>query len=217
VDKTGLASAGWVEHATVAGSAAAVRAASLAAPWGVAVDAASPGGRTDENGDWIVRAVGRWWVLHTRARNEKHVASKLAQHRVLHYLPLVQVHHTYAKRKVAFSVPLFPGYVFLCGEHGDCDAARRTHRVANILYVEDQRRLRAELQHVHRAIAGSRTVELFPSLQVGQRCRITSGALAGLEGIVVRQGRHCRMYLSVSALGQSASVEVDAALLEVID
>lgn len=167
--------------------------------------------------DWLTRGSGRWWVVHTRARNEKHVAAKLAERQVPHYLPLVKVRHTYAKARVTFDVPLFPGYLFLYGEHNECDQARRTNRIARILHVVAQDRLRAELQHIFRVIAGGQEVELFPALQVGQRCRITRGALQGVEGVVVRHGGRCRMYLSVSTLGQSAMVEVDAALLEVIN
>ncbi len=168
-------------------------------------------------GEWIVPGAGHWWVLHTRARNEKRVAGMLAEQQVRHYLPLVTVHHTYAKGKATFDVPLFPGYVFLCGNHNDCDKARRTNRIASILHVEDQERLRAELRHIYRVVEGGKAVELFPALQAGQRCRITRGALQGVEGVVLRHGGRCRMYLSVSTLGQSALVEVDAALLEVID
>ena len=167
--------------------------------------------------DWMMRGSDRWWVVHTRARNEKHVAAKLAEQQVRHYLPLVKVRHTYAKARVTFDVPLFPGYLFLYGEHNDCDKARRTNRIASILHVVDQDRLRAELQRIFRVIAGGKEVELFPALQVGQPCRITRGALQGVEGVVVRHGGRCRMYLSVSTLGQSAMVEVDAALLEVIN
>jgi transcriptional antiterminator RfaH len=164
--------------------------------------------------DWIARGSGRWWVLHTHARNEKRVAHALAERRIRHYLPLVSVHHTYAKAKVTFRVPLFPGYVFLCGDHGDCDMARRTDRIARVLHVEDQAGLRAELWHIYRVVEGGKAVELFPALQAGQRCRITRGALQGVEGVVVRHAGRCRMYLNVSTLGQSAAVEVDAALLE---
>ena len=77
-------------------------------------------------GEWIRTIAGRWWVLHTRSRNEKRVSSELERERVRHYLPLVSVKHTYAKHKATFQLPLFPGYVFLCGDAGDCDKARRT-------------------------------------------------------------------------------------------
>lgn len=166
--------------------------------------------------DWIGTVPGTWWVLHTRARNEKRVAAALAEHGVQHYLPLVSVRHTYAKRKATFRVPLFPGYVFLCGDHRDCDVARLTNRVAAILVVADQAKLRWELQQVCRAIEREEAVALYPALQAGQRCRVTSGPLKGLEGVVERHGGRCRMYLSVSMLGQSAMVEVDGALLEVV-
>jgi transcriptional antiterminator RfaH len=166
---------------------------------------------------WIIDAPGRWWVLHTRARNEKRVAAALEKHRVCCYLPLVSVRRTYAKAKFTFNLPLFPGYVFLCGDHNDCDRARRTNRVANVIYVEDQGRFRAELQHVQRVVESGQAIELFPALQVGQPCRITAGALKGVEGVVIRRGGRCRMYLAVSTLGQSAVVEVDAALLEAVN
>ncbi len=162
----------------------------------------------------ILRAAGHWWVVHTRARHEKAVAATLARHRVRYYLPLVSVRHTYAKSRALFRVPLFPGYLFLCGTADDREIALRTHRVANILVVQDQDRFRAELSQVHRAVESGRAVDLYPALRIGQPCRVTAGPLKGLEGVVVCQGRRCRMHLAVTMLGQSAVVEVDAALLE---
>lgn len=165
----------------------------------------------------ILRAPGRWWVLHTHARNEKRVASALVEHGIQHFLPLVYVHHTYAKSEATFAVPLFPSYVFLCGGHAECDRARRTNRLASILEVVDQDQLRTELSCICRIVERGHAVELFPSLQPGQRCRITGGALKGLEGVVIQQGHRCRMYVSVTMLGQSAVVEVDAGVLEPVD
>jgi transcription termination/antitermination protein NusG len=166
--------------------------------------------------DWVGDAPGRWWVLHTRARNEKCVAAKLAEQRIVHFLPLVSVRRTYAKSKVTFELPLFPGYVFLRGDEGACDIARRTNRVAHILHVDNQTQLHTELKQVQAALASGEPVALFPALQTGQRCRMSGGPLKGLEGVVIRRGRQCRMWLDVTVLGQSAVVEVDAAMLEVV-
>lgn len=168
-------------------------------------------------GEWISQAAGRWWVLHTRARNEKVVATALDRRHVQYYLPLVRVERTYAKCRVTVMLPLFPGYLFLCGDYDACDKAWKTNRVANILYVEDQKQLRAELRQVFQAVETGEKVDLFKSLRRGRRCRIIGGSLRGLEGVVLRRGRHCRMHLSVTILGQSAVVEVDAVLLESID
>ncbi len=160
---------------------------------------------------------GRWWVLHARARHEKRIAELLAEHAVCHYLPLVNLHRTYVKAKFTYRVPLFPGYVFLYGDHGACEAARRTNRIANLIFVDNQAQLRAELRHLYQVVESGHAIELFPALQVGQRCRITSGVLKGVEGTVLRRGARCRMFLAVSTLGQSAMVEVDAAVLETVD
>ena len=167
-----------------------------------------------EGDNAISQMRGHWWVLHTRSRNEKAIGKTLAQKRVQHYLPLIDVHHTYAKSKATFRVPLFPGYLFLCGDYADRDTAWQTNRVVNILDVADQDRLRRELGQVYRAVEHGRGVDLYPSLRSGQQCRLTGGPLKGLEGVVIRHGSNCRMYLSVAMLGQSAVVEVDAALLE---
>jgi transcription antitermination factor NusG len=175
-------------------------------PWAVA--------HTDE---WISEVPGRWWVLHTRSRNEKVVATSLARHRVQYYLPLVRLERTYAKSRVTVRLPLFPGYLFLCGDHEARERAWKTKRVAKILEVDDQDQLRSELSQICRALESDGKVDLFTSLRKGRRCRITGGTLKGLEGVVLRRGRHCRMYLSVTMLGQSAVVEVDGALLETID
>ncbi|MEW6251790.1 MAG: transcription termination/antitermination NusG family protein [Planctomycetota bacterium] len=168
-------------------------------------------------GNWIVTAPGAWWVAHTRPRQEKRVADALAAAGVRQYLPLVPVRHSYAKSRVVFHLPLFPGYVFFVGDHGACDCVRRTHRIAGILPVADQAGLRRELVQIERALAGGKHLELFSALKVGCRCRIRSGPLRDVEGVVVQQGRRYRMYLSVTILAQSAVVEVDVGLLELVD
>ncbi len=164
--------------------------------------------------DWIVAAPDPWWVLHTRARNEKRVAAALTERGVLHYLPLVTVRRTYAKCTTASELPLFPGYVFLCGGREACLQAQKTNRVAQVLPVADQAQLRAELTQVYRVVASGKAVDLVLAIPLGTRCRIKAGPLHDLEGVVVQQGRQYRMHLSVTILGQSAVVEVDAALLE---
>jgi transcription antitermination factor NusG len=52
---------------------------------------------------------------------------------------------------------------------------------------------------------------------VGQRARIRSGALAGMEGVVVRQKGSLRVVLTVDLIMQSVAVEVDGTELEPID
>lgn len=167
-------------------------------------------------GDWPLSRArqARWWVLHTRARHEKRVAEALDQHGVDYFMPLVPSKRTYGKRVVEFSVPLFPGYVFLSGSHDDVEVAWHTNRVANIIQVSDQDRLTEELRSIHKMITSGAPVDLYPGLRKGRRCRIVSGPLKGLEGVVTRRRSVSRFFVAVTFLGQSAVVEIDGARLE---
>jgi transcription antitermination factor NusG len=60
-------------------------------------------------------------------------------------------------------------------------------------------------------------VEPYPLLAAGQRVRIRSGALNGIEGIVVRQKNSFRVVITLELILQSIAVEVNADDLEPID
>jgi len=157
--------------------------------------------------------IGRWWVLHTRARNEKVVAKALANQRIQYFLPLIRYRRTYGGRINRVEIPLFPGYVFLCGCPEDRLVALKTNRIANVLEVADQEQLKHDLRQI------SRTVEsgVYPGLRAGARCRVTAGGLIGLEGVVLRRQGLWRVYVGVEFLGQSAELQIDPSLLEIID
>lgn len=160
---------------------------------------------------------GRWYVLHTKARNEKALSTELSRHRIQHFLPLVRKRRLYAGRVRTVELPLFAGYLFLCGEREERDFAVRTNRVANVLETPDQDRLRGELQQIQRVVTGHEGVEMYPGLVQGSRCRVIAGSLAGVEGVVLRRRGPWKVYLGVEMLGQSAELEIDPALLELLD
>ncbi|MFO0837886.1 MAG: transcription termination/antitermination NusG family protein [Phycisphaerae bacterium] len=160
---------------------------------------------------------GAWWVLHTRARNEKAVASALEKNGVPHYLPLVRLKRTYGGRAVHVSLPLFPGYLFMNGGESERYAALRTNRVANVIAVADQSQFVSELRQIIRVVESEHPVDLYPSLREGCRCRVVSGSLKGIEGVVLRRKNVSRMYIAATVLGQSAVIEIDNALLEPAD
>ena len=161
--------------------------------------------------------VGRWWVLHTKPRNEKATAADLERRGVQHFLPLVVRQHRSRGRVWSSSVPLFPSYVFCCGRDDDRLTALRTNRIAHVLEVGDQDRFRDDLRQIQRVIASREPVNLFPRLHVGARCRVIGGPLAGLEGVVLRRRGAWRIYVSIAFLGQSAELEIDADRIELID
>ena len=160
---------------------------------------------------------GRWWLVHTKSRNEKALASDLSALGIQYFLPLIQVKRKYASRVCCTDIPLFPGYLFMCGGDDEHYATLMTHRAAAVINVVDQERLRTELRHVYLVTMSSESVDLYPGLRRGRRCRIVRGSLAGLEGIVLRRRGSCRIYVGVEALGQSVELEIDPSMAEAID
>lgn len=59
-----------------------------------------------------------------------------------------------------------------------------------------------------------RRVEPHPLLTVGHRARIRSGALAGMEGVVVRWKNSFRVVLTLEHIQRSIAVEVGGGDLE---
>jgi transcription antitermination factor NusG len=107
--------------------------------------------------------------------------------------------------------------VFFCGTDEDRYRAMTTNRLCQTIDVPDQGRLIRELLSIERALAGKVTLDPYPFAAVGQRCRIKAGPFEGTEGVVIQRDRLWRLVLQVSILGQGASMEVDADLLEPLE
>jgi transcription antitermination factor NusG len=72
----------------------------------------------------------------------------------------------------------------------------------------------SEIEAVRRAIEWGNRVEPHPFLRCGDKVRVISGPLQGLEGILVRKKNLYRLVLSVEILERSAAVEVDVSAVE---
>lgn len=157
------------------------------------------------------------WLVHTKSRNEKAMARDLWDKGIRFFLPTIRVMRRYRGRRIYLRLPLFPSYLFLSGDEEDRYVALMTHRAASVIPVVDQERLRQELQDIYLIASSEEPVDLYPGLRQGRRCRVISGALAGLEGVVLRRRDICRVYVGVEVIGQSVELEVDASLLEIIE
>jgi transcription antitermination factor NusG len=161
-----------------------------------------------------------WFAVYTTSRHEKRVDQHLTMREIEHYLPTYQTQRKWSDgSRVTLNLPLFPGYIFVHIKRaqrvrvlevpGVLTIVGGTGRVAAPLPIGDIEALRTGL-HLRRA-------EPHPLLQVGQRARIKSGALAGMEGVVVRKKNSFRVVLTMDAIMQSIAVEVDANELEPMD
>jgi transcription antitermination factor NusG len=164
--------------------------------------------------------VSNWFAVFTSPRHEKRVEQHLRQRDVEHYLPVYRSPRKWRNGlKVVLDLPLFPNYIFV--------RIKRTERV-RILEVPGVLAIvggtagamaplpDAEVEALRSGL-NLRQAEPHPLLTIGQRARIRSGALAGLEGIVVRKNNSLRFVLTMDLIMQSIAVEVDGEELEPVD
>jgi transcriptional antiterminator RfaH len=150
-----------------------------------------------------------WWVLHTRPRQEKSLARQLFEREVPFYLPLSARRLRLRGRVMTSHLPLFPGYVFLCGDRDQRLAALTTNRVVRSLPVTDQPRLWRDLAQVYRLIASGAPITPEERLAPGALVEIRSGPLAGLKGKIVRHASGHRFVVEVDFIQRGASVLLD--------
>lgn len=159
----------------------------------------------------------RWFVLHTKSRQEKAVADYLATRDIEHFLPLMEQVRYYGKRKARVELPMFPGYVFLHGTVEQAYDTDRTRRLAQIIPVTDQRQIDWELNNIRLAMERNLPVEPYPYLKTGVRVEVRSGPMRGMQGVIADRTRRDRLILQVDLLGQAVGVEVDGSLLDVLE
>ena len=179
----------------------------------IAMNAPQPADRPAIETDAAVR----WWVLHTKSRQEKAVAAHLVARQVEHFLPLVKQVRFYGRRKLRVDLPLFPGYVFVRSSKEEAWEVDRTRRLAQIIDVPDQQQIAWELGNIRKVLDVEAPIDPFPYLTRGVRVEVRSGPFKDIQGVVESRTQTDRLILQVDMLGQAASVEIDGALLDVIE
>jgi len=160
---------------------------------------------------------GKWWVAHTKSRNEKALAHDLISKNISYFLPMTWKVRRKSHRTIKSLLPLFSGYLFFCGDDNQRTELLKTDRVANLLEVKNQERLLDELVQIERVLQTGVPLVPHKYVKVGQKCRVLAGPLMGLQGIVVTTKSQTRLILQVDMLGQAASVEIDIDMIESVE
>lgn len=157
-----------------------------------------------------------WFAVYVGARHEKSVGEQFRLRQIEAFLPLYKAVHRWKNGcKVNLELPLFPNYLFV---RVDPRERLRVLRVPGVLSMvccgrEPVPVPKAVIESLRTAIALGQ-IEPHPYLVVGQRVRIKSGVLAGMEGVLVRKKENLRVVLSLDQIMQSAAVEVEGSEVE---
>lgn len=167
---------------------------------------------------FITDVADNWYAVQTQARHEKMVARRLEERHVPVFLPMIKEVHRWSDRKKVVEVPLFGCYVFA---RIAANAAERL-RILRVEGVHSLVGSRGEgtpipdeqIEAVRTVIEERLPWHSHPFIKVGQRVRIRSGALDGMEGVLVSRNGDRTLVISIDAIQRSLAVRLEGYELE---
>jgi transcription antitermination factor NusG len=110
-------------------------------------------------------------------------------------------------------LPLFPGYISICGNPGFELLLYKTNRIVSIIKIKYQLRFMRELLTIRQAQESGLSLEPLETTFVpGDRVEVISGALKGVVGVVNKVKDVCKLVVAVEGLGMAA-MTIDSSLV----
>jgi transcription termination/antitermination protein NusG len=157
--------------------------------------------------------VEEWFAVQTRPRHEKVVAQEVRDRGVTAFLPLVREVRGWSDRRKVVELPLFSCYIFV-------KLALRNDERLRVLRLNGALRFVGaagvaipipdeQILAVQSLLEQHLPFSSHPFLKIGQRVRVRSGALSGVEGILVARSGERTLVVSLNAIQRSLSVRIE--------
>ncbi len=160
-----------------------------------------------------------WYAAYTLANHEKRVTQQLEERCIQSFLPTYQSVRRWKDRRKLLEFPLFPELRFRADERRAIDwTCCGCPGVLGLVCFQGKPAPveSAEIENLRQGLAGRTVLHPHPYLKAGRKVRIRTGAMAGVEGILVRKRDSARVVLSISLLQRSVSIDIDEADVEPI-
>jgi transcription termination/antitermination protein NusG len=151
-----------------------------------------------------------WFALRVKPNYEKPVSKALRGKGFEEFLPLYRSKRKWSDRVKVMDLPLFPGYLFC---RLNLEERMPLVTTPGFLYIVGVGKNphpveESEVAAIQSMLRSGLPVTPWPSLVVGQRVQLQHGPLRGLEGVLTKIANQHRLYVSVTLLKRSVSVEV---------
>lgn len=151
-----------------------------------------------------------WFAVQTRHHHEKRIAERLNLAEMETFLPVHRAVHRWKNGvNKRLDLPLFPCYLFT-----RIKAAQRLRllREPGIIAIAASNTSPTPIDDAEismlKLVAENVKAQPHPYLALGQRVRITSGPLTGMEGILMRKKQELRVVISIEIIMRSITVEI---------
>ena len=159
-----------------------------------------------------------WYAVQTRARHERVVLQRFREKGLTTFLPVFTEIRRWSDRQKVLELPLFSCYVFVKIMNTNEDRQRVLFTESVFDFVGLPRRgtpIPDEQIEAVRTIVEERVSwHSHPFLKIGQRVRIRSGALDGVEGILIDRNGRDTLVISVDLIQRSMAIRIDGYSVE---
>lgn len=158
-----------------------------------------------------------WYALHTRSRHEKFINDQLAHRGIESFLPIRRLKRRWSDRTKIIDEPLFKGYIFVKTNLQNKRDVLSVKGAVKFVSAGSQPIALPEKDILSIKTIVEQEIELdrYPYLNEGDRVYIKKGPLKGIEGYIIRKSpKNCQLVISIDAIMQSASIKVDASMVE---
>jgi transcription termination/antitermination protein NusG len=159
-----------------------------------------------------------WYAVSTRSRQEKVAASMMEYMGIPNFLPLLSRVRRWSDRKQMVDLPLFPSYVFVRIARSS-ELQLRVLKISGVvgfvrnqtgpLPIQDR-----EIEDVRAALSHGIGCSPCAFLKAGDCVRVVRGALAGVEGTLIRCGSQSKLVISVEMIRRAVAVSVNESDVE---
>lgn len=162
----------------------------------------------------------KWYVLYTRSRCEKKVASLLSKRGIENYCPLNKVIRQWSDRKKIVYEPLFSSYVFVRSVLTDLTTIKQTTTdIVNCVYwlghpavVKDE-----EVTLIRQFMGEYSNVKLEKiNVSINDHVRVIGGPFVNSFG-QIKDIKNNKVRLYLPTLGYTAVAEINISNVEVVD
>jgi transcription antitermination factor NusG len=159
-----------------------------------------------------------WYAVYTVPQHEKSVVKQLDMREVESFLPTYETVRVWKNRqRMKLILPLFPTYLFV---HINFRERVKVLQSPGVLQIVGNKRECAYLSDSEVELLRSgfcrQRIEPYRDLVIGEKVRIKSGVMQGLQGTLVRKCNSLRFVLTIELINQHAAIQVDAEDLEQI-
>jgi transcription antitermination factor NusG len=158
-----------------------------------------------------------WYVFYTCPRSEKMVYQDLLKRGYEVFLPMTKTLRIWKNRqKKLIDLVLFPGYIFVNTYECDLYNIKRIPKVVTYIHCAGKPSIipAKDIECIKKMLNLNQDVTIENKFYAGEKVRIIYGALAGHEGILIKQKGKTRFGIQLKEINHTVFIEVCAEVLE---